>query len=407
VEKFREVPQKFVSRFTGNHGDVTYSQVYSTEVQKILSVSHAPSHRLLGQSDSDIGGPFFSNKIKWSGAPSKVALQGDLTPSSSGWKSEGVLVPPTVELNFRNGTYGSPAALASVTPAAESESSMIASGATAISRVAPTNPVFDGATALAELYSAKGLMELPGKSGNPGSIYLNVSFGVEPSASDIVSLADTAQRSEKILSQLEKDSGKSIRRKYEFPEEKISTGGYTTFGEFPTFLGGGTPSAYEVGIGGHTVTTTTTRTKRFAGAFTYHLPPKGTWRRKVSELDALYGVRPGIDTAWNAVPFSWLADYYGNMGDVLKNVTAFAQDGLILKYGYITSRTETLINFSWSYPVRLDGARNSWSTLAGSMQMNISSLTRMPANPFGFGPTGVALTGRQKANLAALGISLL
>jgi len=123
------------------------------------------------------------------------------------------------------------------------------------------------------------------------------------------------------------------------------------------------------------------------------------------ELDRLYGVVPGIDTAWNAVPFSWLADYYGNMGDVMQNITAFAQDGLTLVYGYITSVTEIQGRYTWSYPVRLKGARNAWSSQTGSLEYSVRTIRRIPANPFGFGPTGVPLTGRQKAIVAALGLS--
>jgi len=420
LDKFREIAKPYTAKYLGNHGTFSSSKDYSVESQKIQSVSHAPGYRNLSGSSSDIGGPFFSNKMKWSGLPARVSLQGDLVPSSSGWKSEGVLVPPFVEEQMRKGKYGTAASLAAISPTAESESSMLIKGTTAISRVAPTSPVWDGASALAELYGS-GVVKAPlaGRDGNlptsgkdlsklnPGSEYLNLAFGYAPTASDILSMRDVARRSEKILAQLERDSGKLIRRSYEFPKTNPvpDSSGYQ--GTFPTFLGGGSPSAYEVGMGRMDLLTTTTRDQRFSGAFMYHLPPKGTWRRKIAELDHLYGLRPGIDTAWNAVPFSWLADYFGNMGDVLKNITAFAQDGLVLKYGYITSVTETTWDIKWSYPVRRDGDRNAWSNYTGSIQCSFRVMSRMPANPFGFGPTGVAITGRQKAILAALGVSLL
>jgi hypothetical protein len=319
----------------------------------------------------------------------------------------------------------------------ESESSARAYGATAISRVAPTNPVWDGASAIAELYGAgvplkapfatksslvvdrkpekaplSGVLgHLPSnvddlKAINLGGEYLNIQFGYAPTVSDIATLRDTARRSEKILAQLERDSGKAIRRSYQFPEEELPARGPYSGGGFPMFLGGTTPTAYEVMQGTWRLTYKRTRSRKFSGAFMYHLPPKGTWRRKISELDALYGVRPGIDTAWNAVPFSWLADYFGNTGDVLKNITAFAQDGLVLKYGYITTVTEDVGTFVWDYPVRRQGDRNAWSSASGTCQLSIKTISRWPANPFGFGAAPGSLSDRQLAIVAALGLSL-
>lgn len=422
-KKFREVTKVYQSEFSGNHGNFTTSASRCTESQSILSTSHNPEYRRLGRTSSDVGGPFFSNKMKWSGTPSAVSLQGDVVPSNTGWKSRGVLIPPFVLDQSKVGVYGSESSLASWMPAQASEAQQLAAGATAISRVAPTNPVWDGATSLAELYSAKGFFKAPfaNKDGHlPTSLsdlqdlfkprgiageYLNLEFGVAPTASDILSLRDAAQESEKIIAQLERDSGKSIRRSLELPAVQVAESeGYQ--GTFPTFLGGGTPTAYEVGMGTMWLKSKTMRTQKFSGAFTYHLPPKGTWRRKIAELDAVYGIRPGIDTAWNAVPFSWLADYFGNAGDVLKNITSFAQDGLVLRYGYLTTVTETIWTCTWNYPIRRDGDRNVWSSYTGTMQCSFRTLNRMPANPFGFGPTGMPLTGRQQAIVAALGVSL-
>lgn len=418
--KFRELTQRYTSEYGGNNGTATPSRLYTTESQTITSVSHAPDYRRLGDSSSDIGGPFFSAKLKWGGLPAPVSLQGDLTPSDFGWKTKGVLVPGGLEPEMRAGAYGTAAAVIATGPPAESESSMLAKGATAISRVAPTNPVWDGASALAELYGAKELLRPPltnSKTGkfiserkdlqhvNTAGEFLNIQFGYIPTASDILAFRNTAEHSEKILSQLERDSGRLIRRQYEFPEQELPARGPYMNSDFPVMLGGAIPTAYEVGRGSWSLQYRRVQSQRFSGAFTYHLPPKGTWRRKIADLDHLYGVRPGVDTAWNAVPNSWLADYYGNMGDVLKNVSSFAQDGLVLKYGYLTSVTEDIGTWTWSYPIRRLGDRNAWSTYSGSFQHSSKILTRMPANPFGFGPTGVPLTGRQKAIVAALGLS--
>jgi hypothetical protein len=235
--------------------------------------------------------------------------------------------------------------------------------------------------------------------------YLNYQFAIAPTISDAQSLRRAARESERIIAQLERDSGKSVRRSYEFPEEtRTVSEGTSSFGA--EMLGGGTPTAYEFQPlnGSVRQVSTYTTSRRFTGAFTYHLPPKGTWRRKIAQLDAVYGIRPGIDTAWNLVPFSWMADWYGNMGDVISNLQSFAIDGNVLKYGYITSRTQRVIRYSGSVPVRTYGSYNEWSLYQFNAELSFTVLQRIPANPFGFGLTGGELTPRRIAILAALGL---
>ncbi len=414
--KSRETIVPFRDDYSTPSGTYVSSANAGLGWQQITSSSHP--YWLLGKSDADIGGSFTSLKWSSSAMPAKIALGGGLTPGDEGWKSRGVLVPNLVFELTRGATYNSVGTVTSFLNAPiDSKSRMEADGTTAIARSIPTSPVFDGATAVAELYS--GIPSLPGNfvGRSPGSLpkgatrqgvagdYLNYQFAIAPTVSDVRSLRRAAQESEKILAQLERDSGRTVRRTYEFPSETRSvTDGYQRFA--PRYMGGYTPTAYEVDAFGGTVTmsSTYTTTRRFSGAFTYHLPEKGTWRRKIADLDAVYGVRPGIDTAWNLVPFSWMADWYGNMGDVLTNLQAFALDGNVLKYGYITSRTERLIRFTGSNTVRRSGGGGATSEYPFHWEMKFVSHQRYPANPFGFGLSGGALTPRRVAILAALGL---
>jgi hypothetical protein len=408
--KSRRVVRTFSCQTAGLSGNATYTSEYTANTQRMTTTNNAPEHLRLG-GDRDIGGAFFSQKLTWGAMPGPIHLQGDLSNNpgpNNGWQSIGVLVPGILSSEMGITAYSADGdAFQAIMPAAESESSLEAKGTTAISRVIPTSPVWDGATAIAELYGSGIPLKPPGLSGNVGGEYLNIHFGIVPTVSDIAAMRKTAQQSEKILAQLERDSGKSVRRKYEFPPEDLSPRGpFTGSGDFPTMLGGRTPTAHEVGRGTWRLDYKRTRTRRFSGAFTYHLPPTGTWMRKISELDALYGVAPGLETAWNAIPFSWLADYYANTGDVLKNITAFGQDGLVLRYGYITSVTEDVGTWTFEYPVRRFGGGNEWSIYSGTCQHSAKSVMRLPANPFGFGLSGLGTSPRQMAILAALGISL-
>jgi hypothetical protein len=393
-------------------------------------VSHSNPHWLLGKSDGDIGGPFTSIKSKWSGLPSPVHLQGDLTPSTQGWQSKGILVPSLIIDLTRPGSFASAAGFDSaLNMPKDSVEKMESLGTTAIARTLPTSPVFDGATAVAELYS--GIPAMPGgafvntrpdkyfrgnvlseatrdapKVSDVGNDYLNYQFAVAPTIDDVRSLRHAAENSEKIIAQLERDSGKVIRRKYAFPVEESTIVEFDV-GQSFAYLGGNSPTAYEMLIshGRLTQRSTYSLSRRFSGAFVYHLPPKGTWRRKIAQLDAVYGIKPGIDTAWNAVPFSWMADWYGNMGDVMTNLNAFASDGVALKYGYITSRSRRTITYDFSIPIRPFGSMNEWKLYSGTLEFAFTSLTRVPAAPFGFGLSGGVNSPRRAAIVAALGIS--
>jgi hypothetical protein len=50
-----------------------------------------------------------------------------------------------------------------------------------------------------------------------GGEYLNYQFGWAPIVSDLKSVASAISNSERILRQLERDSGKNVRRKFAFP----------------------------------------------------------------------------------------------------------------------------------------------------------------------------------------------
>jgi hypothetical protein len=123
----------------------------------------------------------------------------------------------------------------------------------------------------------------------------------------------------------------------------------------------------------------------------------------LSELDYLYGIRPGLDTLWELTPWSWLVDWQSNVGDVLKNLSAFSSDGLIMPYAYImceqTSHKEYVMPIQYSdYGV--------WKDATLSVVVKAVTQQRRPATPFGFGVQLEQLTLKQGAILAALGISL-
>lgn len=291
--------------------------------------------------------------------------------------------------------------LSQAAPDPISDSYLDSFGATAISRCRPANPVFDGATTVAELLSERKFFSLPGRAGSPAGEYLNYQLGIAPSVSALQDLAKAAKTSEEVLQQLERDSGKRIRRRYTFPEEVHTTSVRSSMegltAPFDLFSRISMPST---GAFQEIVTKKTTKTW-FSGAFTYYLP-KGGWRRKLAELEALYGVKPGVDTLWELVPLSFVADYFFNIGDVLQNMNTFASDGLVMPYGYVmqTQKVEKDIALHWTLYINNTPVKR---TIRG--KITTVTLQRRRANPFGFGIADNNLSLRQLSILAALGLS--
>lgn len=312
------------------------------------------------------------------------------------------------------------------------EPNLIGLGTTAIARVLPTNPLSDLPTAVGELLS-EGLPGLPGRALLPRNFsrnsipgeYLGYEFGIKPFLSDLGKFRDAVLDAEKLIAQYVRDSGKVIRRRYEFPEhsEVISTVYPPTTG-YEKYLGGLCNSDLEGyltlvldGSPGE-LTDVITRHKKtwFSGAFTYYLPPVGdSWSTELFRQEAilrhLYGGL-SVETAWNLLPYSWAADWFTNAGDLIHNLNAFAQDGLVMPFGYIMERcefhsTRTVRGATIGRAVNINGVDTGGNAIPHVLP-DVSStysavyLRRRRATPFGFGLNVDDFTNRQKAITAAL-----
>lgn len=125
-----------------------------------------------------------------------------------------------------------------------------------------------------------------------------------------------------------------------------------------------------------------------------------TWER---EANKLYGTRLTPDVLWNIAPWSWAADWFANTGDIVSNITAFGSDSLALKYGYIMRRTRTMDHTIWQGYINTPDGPNKFVRTREAFGSETS--VRLRASPYGFGTAIEALTPRQIAISASLGIS--
>jgi len=238
-----------------------------------------------------------------------------------------------------------------------------------------------------------------------GSEYLNVEFGWKPLIKDIKDFARVVLHSSQYVEQYERGSGKRQRKGYKFPSEDETTySGETPF--VPT-----TPINTSVWVPAVMKDTVRTETKVwFEGAFRYYLAPSGI-SRYVQLASKLYGVSLTPDKLWELAPWTWALDWFGNIGDVIANISLLGPDATAMEWGYMmssrvktTHRTQPTTGVTLWAPI--EGHPDaSGKTVDFRVVETVSSKLRIQASPYSFAVAPAALTVKQSAILVALGLS--
>jgi len=301
------------------------------------------------------------------------------------------------------------------------ERDLVPLGSTAIARSKPTNPVVALFTDFSEFYQS-GLPRLWGadiweaKSSvakAAGGEYLNQQFGWAPLIADVRGAAYAAANAHRLLEAYKANSGKVVRRRYEFPIER--TRSVVDLGPADAAVYFNAP--FVTGIFDLTKPqphllkeTSFYRKTWFSGAFTYHLPVGYNSHNAVIRAGARAGPLLGLeltpDTLWNAAPWTWAIDWVSNAGDVVSNLSDWATDGLTLKWGYLMEHTVSEITFALDRPARVH------KNYGGPISVPVASIRvelkrRIKATPFGFGLSWNSFSPRQLAIAAALGLTKL
>jgi hypothetical protein len=288
-------------------------------------------------------------------------------------------------------------------------------GTKAIAQCKPTNNVASAAEALIELYR-EGLPHLFGASlwkqrarsarKKAGGEYLNYEFGFKPLANDIADFAFAVVELDRLVKQYERDAGKVVRRHMSFPP--IVTTSFSQYGgNTSAFTSPGCPPSKDATLinkGKHFVDREVVVKRWFSGAFTYYLPrdyhERKEAKRHASLAQKILGIDLTPETLWNLAPWSWAVDWFTNAGDVISNFQSWANDGLVLRYGYIMEHSICTDTHLHSGPTGYDGSAQPWV-----VKLVTETKQRYRATPFGFGLLMSSLTNRQKAIAAALGLT--
>jgi hypothetical protein len=271
-----------------------------------------------------------------------------------------------------------------------------------------------------------------------GDNYLNVEFGWMPLLRDIQKMYNLTFTIENRLQKLVRNNGIEIRRrskkKVDVTEEMEAEGVFSRpWGHLgDTTLGGHAllDGYYSLGpFGGidsvafsfpgscvYKLSRKKTITTWNCGTFKYYVPdigsPQWTARAKLS----LFGGNPNPSTLWEVLPWSWLIDWFSNVGDIISNLqeNAVGREALTNAYSMRTENVAVKIaaDITWDGVSNDEPGSTQYTFFPnGAAHIEYSRLEllklRQQASPFGFGVPSSAFTAKQWAILAALGISRL
>lgn len=248
-----------------------------------------------------------------------------------------------------------------------------------------------------------------------GSEYLNLVFGWRPLIADIEAIIHTYMSLDTTIAQILRDNRRGVRR-----EGTLSKTVENYDPVFSPVVGCYLPRWNET-LDHSTLTPQTgaTQTRRkeqriwFSARFKYYLPftdevGKREWLKSVKR--ELYGLSPSIELLWELTPWSWLVDYFTNIGDVLNNLSPDLEADLIYDYAFLMRKTidrkETTVNpygvllpsSPYDPPRRMPPRRYVETEVSETKE-------RVAASPFGFNVSQEAISDRQWKILIALGLS--
>lgn len=280
-------------------------------------------------------------------------------------------------------------------------------GAEAVAETFPNEPEFDGSVAAGELLR-EGLPSLIGlqsirsralRAKNAGSEYLNVEFGWKPLVRDVRNFARALETDVIRLEQMLKRANAPLKREKRWP----ITWETETVDQGSRFAHPGMSVRHY--SAGHREKITTFRQERwFKGVYTFHIDEAavlaanlGGW---LARARMLYGIELTPSVLWNLSPWSWLADWFANIGDVLKNISSFLTNSVSFR-GYIMEHQM----LSTLYVLR--GV--TFASYPGKHRLEqeyvVETKCRQEVDPFAPGLKGGGLSNRQKGILGALVVS--
>lgn len=281
--------------------------------------------------------------------------------------------------------------------------------AEAYAKMKPTEPVFSAMNSVFELRDLPGLLkhkfEETGLRGMSNA-HVAMQFGLLPTLMDAVNLVLAQKQAQEKMAQLLRDNGRPVRRRINLADtsEEVSSFSGEDWGWIQpglnTYFWRAPPTATWKLVKSD---------KIWASArFRYWLPegPRDIkYKRKL--LQALYGVQyPSPAQLYNMVPWSWLIDWFSNLGYVIENLDNGVADRLAADYFYVMRTEELRVTKTHNIHLYAGVDHKPASYQATSTAFRVNK-TRLRGDPFGFATNQEDLNATQVSILGALGLSRL
>jgi len=216
---------------------------------------------------------------------------------------------------------------------------------------------------------------------------LATNFGWLPLLSDTIGLYNAQRQLAATIAQLLRDNGRPVRRsfradRFSSKSSKELESGETAYVE-RLYPGGGVTQA-QSGPNPWTLSLESSVKVWFSGQFRYWLPEQGhmtenRWTGLM--IRRLLGLTPTPLRIYKAMPWSWLIDWFANVGDNLANLNTNVAERLISDYAYVMRHSETFHRLRAS-ALLFDG--RAYKRVSAVTDAGVSLKERDEASPFGF-----------------------
>jgi len=240
-----------------------------------------------------------------------------------------------------------------------------------------------------------------------GKEYLNVEFGWLPLFGDIVKAVHTLNKVDKILIQLKRDSERGVRRKMELWSESTTPESSSNIGYYLPSR----PSQWLPDFGANAQRTIETHVKKRvwgSGRFRYHFEGYKELGLTSQQLRVISGIEVNPRLVYELLPWSWLVDWYSNLGPIISNWVSMSEDAFVADYAYVMGSIEittTDISSGPYYSSIQNGEKGGTSTVSLVTRTRDEYKARYGATPYGFGLNPASFSSRKWAILVALGLA--
>lgn len=227
--------------------------------------------------------------------------------------------------------------------------------------------------------------------------YLSYQFGWAPFVSDLIKAYELSNKIDRNLREIRANNGKVRRRGgvlVNTSDSVIEFNG-TDYGAFYPVL----PTQMYATAPRYVRTKVTSKHIWFKGAFRYWIPDTGSLQWERNTVRKMYGLTFNAEVAWNLIPWSWLADWFGNIGDNIASFDNGWADNLTAKYAYVMAHDVVSVHHTCNAVFSTGGSLSCDTTV------EYHSKARVVSSPYGFDVSFDSLNGRRLAILAALGMT--